>query len=334
MAEIKPYMTTGIGSLPHRSAEEAVEAALSLDIPFWPQLPSRSFLEQMIPQYAEGMPGFRLDAGRESFHVERDPEAIDRFYETSGEGAKIAISEDFAKGFYAFCARLKGRRLPFAKGHITGPLTFTLGLKDDAGRLVYYDEELREISLMLLAAKARWQVSMLKQFADEVVIFIDEPILSALGSTAYLGVSPDETERLLSEAARAIREAGAITGIHCCGRADWPLVLRTGVDIMNMDMFDYGETLAIYPAETTAFLEQGGILAWGIVPTTEAISGVDEESIRALFHARMDMLSEHIPANLLRQGIILTPSCGTGSRSVEESTRIFQLLMHLRESLV
>lgn len=334
MRQIPPFTTTGIGSLPHKSPADAVALSLqALDIPIWPQLPNVSFLEQMIPQYSEGMPGMRIDAQKESFRIERNHEEVERFYETCGPDARIAISRDYARGFHAFMEAIKTRQFDCLKGHITGPLTYTLGLKDEADRLVYYDEELREISLMLLQAKARWQVDMLKPFAREVIIFIDEPILSALGSSAYLGVNLEEAARLLSETARAIHEAGAIAGIHCCGRADWPLVMSSGIDILNFDFYSLGGTLALYPQETTAFLKKGGYLAWGIVPTSDDITRENEDSILGIYRDRMETLSKHIPADLLTSQILLTPSCGTGSRTVEETMKIFQILMHLRDEL-
>lgn len=332
---IKPFTTTGIGSLPHREAGEAAALSIqSLDVPFWPQLPNLSFREQMIPQYSEGMPSLRTDPERGAVWVERNEEEIARFYESCADGARIAISAGHAMGLYAFLEKIKGRRFDMLKGHITGPLTFTLGLNDAEGRPVYHDEEMREISLMLLKAKARWQVDMLKHFAGEVIIFIDEPILSALGGTAYMGVERQETLRLLREAASAIKEAGGIAGIHCCGRAEWPLVMASGVDIMNFDAYGYGDTLGIYPEETTRFLENGGYLAWGVVPTTEDIAKESEESLERLFNERLDALSRNIPRELLLSNIMLTPSCGTGSRTVDETLKVFQLLMRLKEALV
>ncbi|MFC1769650.1 hypothetical protein ACFLZI_01180 [Nitrospirota bacterium] len=334
--KIKPFSTTGIGSLPHKLTADAVELPLTaLDIPFWPQLPNISFLEQMIPQYSEGMPGFRIDGDNERVWVERNDEEIARFYESMDVDARVALSQDYARGYYAFIANIKTRHFDFLKGHITGPLTYTLGLKDQDGKLIYYDEELREIALMLLNAKARWQIHMLKQFADEVIIFIDEPILSALGSSTYLGVDTAEAGRLLKDCAKAIKDAGGIPGIHCCGRADWPLVMNSGIEILNFDFHNYGGTLALYPEETTAYLERGGYLAWGIVPTLdmEEVSKITEESTIATFRKRMETLSNKMPSDLLNTQILLTPSCGTGSRTVEETTKIFQILMGLKDEL-
>jgi len=328
-------MTTGIGSLPHRMAQEAVELTINaMDVPFWPQLPALSFLEQMIPQYTEGMPSVRIDAEAETVWFERDEEEIERFYETSGdEDARVAISDDYSRGFYPFMDAIKGRRFKVLKGHITGPLTFTLGLRDRDGRLLYYDEELREIALMLLAAKARWQIDMLSVAADEVVIFIDEPILSALGTSSYLGVDSAEVKRMLTTTVDAIQESGGIAGIHCCGRAEWPMVMSTGVDIMNFDAYSFGDTLAIYPGETVDFLDSGGWLAWGIVPTSDEIQNEDEQSVVKRYTLRLAEMTRAVPEDKLMKKIILTPSCGTGSRTVEETLKIFQILMRLKEAV-
>jgi hypothetical protein len=331
---IKPFSTTGIGSLPHKSPQEACELVLrSFDIPFWPQLPKISFKESMIVQYSEGMPYIKVNQEEESVWVIRDgSDELERFYESCAEGAKIAISEDYAAGLHAFLRMIKGRRFDILKGHVTGPLTFTLGLKDHYGRLVYFDEELREISLMLLKAKAKWQIDMLKQHADKVIIFIDEPILSAIGSSSYLGVDPEEVSRLLKETASAIEEAGGISGIHCCGRADWPLVMKSGARIINFDAFEYFDTLAIYHEDIKKFLDSGGYLAWGIVPTSDVINKVNDEQLSKLMADNLEKICKHIPSELVRSRIIITPSCGAGSLTIEESIKVFQLIMRVKEA--
>jgi len=333
---LKPFLTTGIGSLPHLDALEATKLILNtFDIPFWPQLPGLSFKEFMIPQYSEGMPFLKIDTQREAIWIERNSsEELERFYEGWTEESRIAMSEDYAQGLHTFLKTIRTRKFNFLKGHVTGPLTFTLGLKDHTGKPIYFDEEIREISLMLLKAKARWQSDQLKPHAEKVIIFIDEPILSALGSSSYLGVSDNEASRLLKELIEVIRSEGGISGIHCCGNADWPLVINCGPDIINFDAYDYADTLALYPEQFRSFLEKGGYLAWGIVPTSEAIAGENPESIRTSFQKGIEKLSLHIPRDLILSNILLTPSCGTGSRTVEETLKIFQLLMRLKEEYV
>lgn len=333
---LNPFSTTGIGSVPHGNAEEACRLVLrSFDIPFWPQLPRRSFFESMIVQYTEGMPYVKIDEKEQVAWIMRDySDELDRFYESYTESTRIAISEDYALGLHAFLRIIKGRRFHTLKGHVTGPTTFTLGLKDNHGRLIYFDEELREIAAMLLRAKARWQIDLLRQHAEQVIIFIDEPILSAIGGSTYLGVDNQEVLRLLREMVSAIEEAGGISGIHCCGRADWPLVMQSGITILNFDAYEYFDSLAMYYEDIGAFFERGGYLAWGIVPTSEAIGRVDEEKLTALFGGHLEKLCSRMPGDLVNSRVLLTPSCGTGSRTVEETIKVFQLLIRLKEAMV
>lgn len=332
---LKPFLTTGIGSLPHCNADEACRLILeTFDIPFWPQLAQLSFREFMITQYSEGMPFLRINTEKSTVWIEKDnTEELKTFYEKWSDESKIAISENYAKGLHTFINIIRGKRFKFIKGHVTGPMTFTLGLKDTEGRPVYFDEELREISLMLLKAKINWQYDLLKPYADDVVIFIDEPILSALGSSGYLGVSSEEVLRLLSESSSAIKNAGAISGIHCCGNADWPLVIKSGTDIISFDAYDYVETVAIYHEEFREFLERGGFLSWGIIPTSEAINSESPESIKICFDKGIKKLSHNMPESLILSNMLLTPSCGTGSRTVEETLKVFSLLKGLKEEL-
>ncbi|MEC4675562.1 MAG: hypothetical protein VST72_01380 [Nitrospirota bacterium] len=332
---LRPFLTTGIGSLPYYDAEDACRLILdTFDIPFWPQLPKISFREFMVPQYAEGLPFLRVDPEKDTVWIERNgSDELERFYESWTEESRIAISEDYARGLHTFVRLLGNRSFEYIKGHVTGPLTFTLGLKDRDGRPVYFDEELREISLMLLKAKIRWQYDILKPFAENVIIFIDEPILSALGSSSYLGVNSEEALRLMVEAVETIRSLGAISGIHCCGNADWPLAVRSGADIINFDAYDYIDTIAIYHEEFRGFMEKGGFLAWGIVPTSEAIKTESPESIKGRFDTGLKKLSKEIPEQLILSRMLLTPSCGTGSRTVEETIKVFQLLIRLKETL-
>jgi methionine synthase II (cobalamin-independent) len=332
---ISPYATTGIGSLPHKNAVEACNLILkTFDIPFWPQLPLLNFKESMIMQYSEGMPFLKIDEGTQTAWVIRDDsDELERFYESYNDNTKIAVSEDYAKGLHTFSKIVKGKRFSILKGHITGPLTFTLGIKDNFGRFIYFDEELREISLMLLKAKVRWQIDFLKQHAENVIIFVDEPVLSSIGSTSYLGVDNDESLRLLSEVVESIKLAKGIPGVHCCGRADWQLVMKSGVKILSFDAFEYFKTFIMYHEEIKDFLRNGGYLAFGIVPTTDAINLIDEDYLLKLMNQELVELSKYTLDDFVFSRIMLTPSCGTASRSIDETIKIFQFLVRIKEEL-
>ncbi len=327
--------TTGIGSMPHTDPDRACDIVLEhVDIPFWPQLPKRSFLELMIPQYAEGLPALRLDVKKNKLWINSsDEEGISSFYEGYGDEIAFPLSRDSAIALYTFLEKIKGRQFPWLKGQVTGPLTFTLGLQDEAGRPVYFNEELREISLMTLAAKVRWQIRQLRSYSDGVIIFIDEPILSAIGTSSYMGVSDEEVKRLLSEIVASIKAEGGISAIHCCGKADWQMVMDTGIDIVNFDAYDYFENFQIYSSELVAFLNRGGHVAWGIVPTDEHINNITVASLKERFDRQIGEVTKKTGLDSIVERLLLTPACGAGSLNEDQALKVFETLKGLKSLL-
>jgi len=331
---INGFHTTGIGSLPHSDPQEACRIVFdSVDIPFWPQLPHRDFHELMVAQYSEGFPFVRMSG--EDIYIERvEGEEVTTFYEAIAEDKGFPISQGYAAGLYAFIEILKqmDKRFDVIKGHVTGPISFTLSLTDRAKRPIFFDEEIRELAFELLKGKIRWQIEMLKPFANQVLIFIDEPILSAIGSSTYIGVDMAEVSRLLSGTVRQIKEMGALSGIHCCGKGDWHLVLSSMPDVLSFDAYYYWDTLGIYSEEIGAFLENNGYIAWGIVPTSDAIRRVTINSLQEQLERGLVSLNRIGISNdrLMRQSL-LTPSCGTASLEKDDAIRVFSLLKGLRD---
>jgi hypothetical protein len=338
----QPHLTTtGIGSLPLTEGERASSFVLEagLGIPFWPQLPKRHFLEQMIPQYSEAMPCVHTDAegARITFDPAEKYKHLEPFYEAflSGDLDGFGLSEPFAAGFHAFERAAAGRTWPIVKGQVTGPISFCMGIKDADGNPLYNDPELRDAAVKLLTRKAEWQIERLKAFASErVLVFVDEPVLAAYGSSAYVGISEEDVRALEGEVLEAITAAGAIAGMHVCGNSDWGVALRTGVQVLNFDAYQYGTTIALYPDEVRNLFDRGGCIAWGIVPTSDAIAAETVDSLAQRLHECMDALAaKGFADDLLCERSLLTPSCGAGSMSVENARRVFDLLEQLRQKV-
>lgn len=330
-----------IGSMPHSSAGAAL-AALGrnpLSLPAWPQLPKRDFREWMIPQCSEGFPGVVMDLTEKTIKVDRGGafiEELTAFYENAvaeNFGA-MAISADFAQGLHAFLGEKSknGRKPKAAKGQITGPLTFGLGLSDSEGRAVWFDDEYRDVVLKGLAMKALWQAGELKKIAEKVFLFLDEPIFSALGTAAYAGIRDEDVVTGLNEVAAPLNAAGVSTGVHCCGNMDWGLLARTDIGVIAFDALCAGEKLALYPAEINAFLEKGGALAFGLVPTdsSEKLRSENAASLRRLLEGLLELYEKKgLRLDLVRERSYLTPSCGMGSLPEEDAELVLKLLKEL-----
>lgn len=336
-----PFITTGIGSFPHHDEKEVFRLILNNfhDIPFWPQLPKRSFLESMVIQYSEGFPSLKWNEREQKVWVDTSQgfdKEFEKFYQRveRNELEPFQITENFAKG-WRFLKELSSTyqrdKIKYIKGQITGPITFGLALKDQEGKPIFYDPTLRDILVKHLSLKARW---MEKRFHDlfpgiPTILFFDEPSLSSFGS-AFMSLNREEVIHSLNECFDAVK---GLKGIHCCGNTDWSVLLSTNLDILSFDAYGYLETLSLYPKELKAFLERGGILAWGIVPTSEEIVKADAKSLVNRLKKGIESLSKKGIDPVLLQRAILTPSCGTASLSIPLSERVCQLTTEVSKRL-
>ena len=81
-------LTTAMAVMPHTDVDRALEMALSLDVPFWPQLPNCSYYEDMYVQAAEHFPGIVLDIEKRTLRFSMDKfaeeleETLERFDDT------------------------------------------------------------------------------------------------------------------------------------------------------------------------------------------------------------------------------------------------------------
>jgi methionine synthase II (cobalamin-independent) len=330
MADFAPnWLPVGIGSVPHTDADEAWSAVLRHfpSMPFWPQLPRRSYLENMYVQFSERFPGVVIEDER--IYVDREQDldpGLERLYLAYLEDdvSYGAISAEFS----AALAALQEGRVSLAqaplllKGQVTGPVSWGLTVVDQNRRPLLYDEVLADAVAKHLRLKAAWQQKVLSSHAATTLTFVDEPYLSAYGS-AFVSVSREQVVRYLQEVLAGI---SGLKGAHCCGNTDWAMLLETPIDILSLDAYNYAGSLALYPEEVSAFLERGGVIAWGIVPASEAAASETAEQLVERLEQGIDVLvRKGVSKDALLQAGLVSPSCGLGSLSVELAERIFTL---------
>ncbi len=337
-------LATAIGSMPHTDPSEACDLILNTipEIPIWPQLPNISFRENMEIQYSEGFPCVVLDEEKQRMYFETSRDItsdFEKFYENyMAENLDyFRISSEFSRGIYEMEKKLSEKSLPdlkYFKSHVTGPLTIGLGRVDENKRAIYYNEMFRDVIVKGTEMKARWLLNTFKFLGCTQICFIDEPILSGFGSSTYVSVHRPDVVQYLNDVIRAVHKEEAIAGIHCCGNTEWTILIDAGVDVISFDAYDYAETIAYYPDKVNAFLEKGGVLAWGVVPTSEKINQETPESLVKKLEASMDYLAgKGIDKGMIQKQCLVTPSCGTGSRTVELSDKVFDQLYHVSQIL-
>jgi methionine synthase II (cobalamin-independent) len=334
MTDFKPGLRSlAAGSLPHTDAKAACRLALStLDIPTWPQLPRRTFLENMYVQFSERFPGVVVKNERIYIDRERDldPE-LEQLYIAylMNDLEYAAISSEYAAGLYCFL-EMDGDHPPIVKGQVTGPVSWGLMVADQNRKPILYDDILAEAAAKHLRLKATWMEQELRKLSPQTIIFVDEPYMSSFGS-AFVSLSRDEVVTAMEEVFAGIE---GLTGVHCCGNTDWSLLLSTTVDILNLDAYQYADALALYPDEVSEFLGRGGMIAWGIVPASEQVHEETVDSLSERFHQVLALFADkglHLD-DLLSSALIM-PSCGCGSLPVETAERVLELTGELAIAL-
>lgn len=345
------FLATAIGSMPHTDPEQALDIVLAnlAEAPIWPQLPKRSLTEQMEPQYTEGMPRARIDPIKNRLYFDTTgdtSEELAAFYEAyiaamdpdegNGDCSAMAISPDYAAGLHGLEARLKaaGRKYPYVKVQTTGPISFALAVTDQDKRALYYNDEFRDMLVKALAMKCRWQIQKFAPYAERVICFIDEPILSAFGSSTYVSVTREDIVSSIAEVVDAIHADNGLAGMHCCGNTEWSIPVDAGVDIVNLDGFEFGETIALYPAAVNQLFARNGALAWGVVPSSAKVRDYDVPKLVDLFDKLADKLAAAgVDKKRIFTQAMITSSCGAGALEPADAELMFQRIAGLGAAL-
>lgn len=340
-----------IGSLPHVDLEKAMELVKKdfNKIPFWPQLTKISKNEDMIFQFLGNMPSFFIDEERGKSYLETESEQffedMEQFFidyeeiladENTDTIDKYAINSSCA--FKEFIKIVQETKPMYAKGQIVGPFTLSTTLVDKVGKCAFYDETLKEIIIKTLTLKALWQIREIKKVSPDTtpIIFIDEPSISQLGTSAFITVTADEVCDMIKEISDLIKLNGALSAIHCCGKCDWNVPIKAGVDIINLDAYAFAQNLSLFSDVLKSYLEAGGKIAWGVVPTLypEVLEKADLPSMISVFDKAVKYLTKKgIDEKIIIENSLVTPSCGAGALSEELAEKAMDLTKQLSESL-
>jgi len=333
------FLTTGIGSFPHKDPKSALNLILKYSsIPFWPQLPKRDFKESMALQFTENLKFLEL-RDKDIFLVESE----DFSFKLAEVLEKIELKDinfffigrDFALGLEIFLEELREKKfsdIEFIKGQLIGPFTLAGSVKTKNKVAIFSNEDLMAAIVGSVSMKALWQIRRFKEYKKDIIIFFDEPILSSFGS-AFCPLTKEMILRWLDRLILPLREEDVILGIHCCSDTDWSLLIEADFDILSFDAYSFLDNFLIYSEELKEFFKRGGYLAWGIVPTTEFRGQTCKELIEKLEGAIEILAEKGIPKELILERSLLTPSCGLGYLTIEDSEEVLKKLFAISETL-
>ena len=327
-------LTTAMAVMPHKDVERALEAALSLDIPFWPQLPRYSYHEDMYVQASEHFPGIVLDLAKQTLRF-----AYDKFLQELEEAMAhfdepdyFDIGDSYSVVYRRFLELDLSTR-PAIRGQLEGPISFGLNVKDQDDRPILFDDTVRPFMIEFMAKRVNTQLNRLKRLNANAFMYVDEPGLQFLFS-AMAGYS-DQAGKHDMEVFFSMIERPR--GVHLCGNPDWDFLLNQDLDILSMDIYSNAEVFQSYAGSIRRFLDRGSVLVWGIVPTN--LEPFSKESIPTLRKKIEDVWNTLVGKGidrdlLLSQSLISPATCclvnPDGEKTVENA---FSLVKNLSKIL-
>ena len=328
------FATTLIGSLPYGDAKLALDKVSDgrINCPAWPQLPAMGFTESMYVQTGCRLPGVNIDETAKKITVDTSSYDATEIYTAilSDDVSYFEHPEKYHKGLYEFFKRDMSK-FKAVKGQVTGPISEGLQIQDKDGRSAIYDEAYSELIVRTVNMTAKWQSRELSKQNKNVIIFFDEPSLSLLG-TPFASISDDLAVKWINE---SMEGTECNKAIHCCGNTDWALVLKTDTDILSFDAYAYAHTIAMFPDEVSAFLEKGGALSWGIVPSgddTTASENVDS-IVKKFKEGIASLVNKGVSEELIAKQSLVTPQCGLGPMEPKNADTALNMLHGVSEAM-
>ena len=320
VVDLQHGVASSIGSLPHTDPRAAATFVLERmpRLPAAPSLPNRSGMERMVAQAAWGIGGIHVlpDGSLELADPMLDPRA---------PLTTVGIDGEPFVGLRAFLGAVAGRRAPI-KLQLTGPVTLGIALLNlgvPAARAF-------SVAGSAVRGRARTLVAAAQETAPmaPLVVFVDEPGLTAAMHQDF-PLEPNRTIDLVSSALATL-EPHAMTGLHCCGLADWPVVLQAGAQILSLPL-DCGAVE--HAGALGAFLDGGGHIAWGAVPTNGPLGSTPERLWQHLSAEWCALVQGGCDPVLLREQAIITPACGLALHGEAQADLVLRLTKQVARRL-
>ena len=257
-------LTTAMAVMPHTDVERALETALSLDVPFWPQLPNYSYHEDMYVQAAEHFPGIILDMNKKTlrFSLDRFIEELEAALSHFDDPLYFDVSETYSAVYHRFLALdLAGR--PAIRGQLEGPVSFGFNVLDQNERPILFDDTVRPFMFDFMARRVNVQLARLQKRNSRAFMFVDEPGMQFL----FSALSGYDNIKAKNDLDQFFAQIDRPRGIHLCGNPDWDFMFNLDLDVLSLDVYTNAEIISAYAGSIKRFLDRGGVIVWGIVPT-------------------------------------------------------------------
>ncbi len=302
--------TTAMGIMPHTDVDRAIELAMSLSIPFWPQLPNVSYYEDMYAQCSQNLPGIVVEpeAKRVVFSNARFQEELASYSEKIGDPETFALSREYSAVYHRFLGKdLTGYQA--IRGQMIGPVSFGFKIVDENLKPIIYSDEIRSILFDFIQSKVNIQYRDLRQKKRNAFVWLDEPGLGWV----FNSLSGYDDVRTRKDYLDFLKGLEGPKALHLCANVNLPYLLELGVEILSFDAYQIGAMPKEYAISVAKYLNNGGTICWGIVPTDSTnLSRESPESLSYLiadYWAAVSQHSELTLSQIARRSMLAPARC-------------------------
>lgn len=265
----------------------------------------------MLAQSLFGVAGLSVDDSGE-LHVDAsfDHEA----------SVTIELQPEAYAGLHAFVAAAALRPPRRVKAQVTGPLTLGTALV----RAGVPAERAFAFGARVARANGRAIEELFASRLPEsaLVLFFDEPALVLWRDDR----PPLDRERATDLLSTALAAPRCTTGVHVCGAGDVRLAFAAGPHLVHLDVDSlcFDDAIAL-----CRFIDGGGFIAWGAVPTHGPIGEHPAPLWKNLVDVWCELTRRGCDPVRLRNQALVAPACGLAGHGPSQAERAMMLAREL-----
>ena len=304
-------IATAVGSLPHHDAAAAAALVLRClpELPAAPELPMRTPLEGVVAQWARAIDGIDVAADGTLVQVSAlDGRAeIDASFDRDAHGGLLTFLD------VAAAQPVPPRRV---KVQCAGPLTLGVALVEIGIE--------PDVAFRLGARTARAWGRALEALVGSrlpgaaILVCFDEPALVRWQA----GTAPLDRETATDILSTALAAPACLTAVHVCGPGDLRLALAAGPRLVHFDIgaLDLDDAVSL-----SRFLEGGGWVMWGTIPTHRPVGEHAAPLWKGLLGTWCELTRRGCDPSRLRSQALIAPACGLAGHGASQAERAMML---------
>ncbi len=270
------------------------------------ELPGRGVGADLIGRAGALLVDIAIDTVPRGYRITPRPGAVARRASSLLGEDLDALEEAWEK------AGLGGSARP-VKVQAPGPITLAAELETGSGHRAITDlGALRDLTASLAEGIAVHRAEVARRLGTDVVVQLDEPLLSAAllgrltGVTGITPVHPVDEALAVELLDTCVAAAGTAVAVHSCSaELPWKLFQRSTISAVSVDI----STLAAADLDGIGeFLEAGRTVLLGVVPALEPAPRPTVDEVAAAAAQITDRLG--FARTVLQERVGVTPACG------------------------